>query len=235
MSRRDYLVQVPRSGIDGLARLRAVNDLFVFDTDEFLWVKSTDENKAKVLLMSLQGRHFRIDEQNKLYAGNDLLASGRLPNPRWIPIREWLSFSPPPSKWPGHHKEDARLTLAVSDNVRECFGMLTTIEALSAFAESTLELRFQHLKFAMKTDKKIFIRGTPLPPIPGRRFQIIDDIAVPAGLCWTPAVDASTVRQAFGSPEGTILWQESFHWELIPNDDFTAVTRSAVRASRDTV
>jgi hypothetical protein len=102
----------------------------------------------------------------------------------------------------------------------------------------------------------IFVVGLPLPSVSGQRFWVRNNIAVPAGRHWLPAVDSATVRRVFEkSPSGdfcsggdqlpandvnaggadsadTLLWLDSGHWEMIPSDAFTAMTRAAVRASR---
>jgi hypothetical protein len=74
------------------------------------------------------------------------------------------------------------------------------------------------------------IHGTPLPPVRGSRFVDHDGLAVPAGFHWSPAVEVTVVKKAFGiADKMVVLWREDGSLEEIADEQLVPVTRSAVR------
>lgn len=232
MTQLDRVVEVQRCDMDSLGRVRSLPGIDVFDTGDAVWVRgSAEHSENHDLLASLPGRHLRVNDDNALFRDGDILASEWLDNPNWIPIGKWLKVDVLSTGWPGQLPTQRRMRLIPSNEILECVGLLTDMESLAEFVTRTAEFRFTHLRFAVNRNGNAFVTGNPLPPLQGTRFHLTDDVAVPAGLRWTPEVDAATLRKVFGDPGGTILWIESDRWELIPTDGFAAVNRASVRAS----
>jgi len=81
---------------------------------------------------------------------------------------------------------------------------------------------------------RVIIRGTPLPPIAGRRYFERDGIALPCGFELQPAVDA-TVLQALlqTSAADLVIFDEDGSCQRVNAEDFVAASRSAVRATAE--
>ena len=231
VTNRDYVVSMPSTDVSTLARIRMLPNVFVFAENDNVWVwgKSAD-TVARSALQSLPGKHFFLTAPRSLTPIGCFLATEELPASDWVPLNTWLEVELPTSHWTGSVDERTRLSLVPSDAMTVADGLLTTIDELLKLIEQA-SFRFQHLRFAMNDLRQAFVVGRPLPAIPGIRFCIHEDIAVPAGQHWSPAIDATTIRSVFGRLNGIVLWQKSEHWEVVPHDAFVNVSRSAVRES----
>ncbi len=228
---RDYIVSMPLADLPALARVRMLQNVFVFAEEDTVWIlgKATD-SAIHSALQSLPGKHFHLTEPRSLTPVGRFLATEKLPPPNWVALEDWLTVNLPNSRWAGSVDERIQLSLVPSAAMKVSDGLLTTIDEVLELIEQA-SFRFQHLRFAMNETRQAFVIGNPLPAIRGLRFCINDDIAVPAGMSWSPAVDAATVRSVFGNPEGIVLWQKIDQWDVIPHDAFVKVSRNAVRES----
>jgi hypothetical protein len=80
----------------------------------------------------------------------------------------------------------------------------------------------------------VLVQGSPVPPLPGKRFVVHGNIAVPAGFAWMPAVSTSVLLRLFGGAESSlILWEEQGRFTRLSAEQFVPVTRAAVKATSE--
>jgi len=78
----------------------------------------------------------------------------------------------------------------------------------------------------------VLVQGEPLPPLPGRRFVVQGNVAVPAGFSWQPAVSPAVLARLLGAREDelALLYEDGTYCRLLA-EQFVAATRAAVRAT----
>jgi hypothetical protein len=124
------------------------------------------------------------------------------------------------------------LRLARCTDEREAELLLTRLDLFARFAAMAPQVRLDRLQFAADEAGDVLVRGRPLPPLPGRRFVLQSGVAVPAGFCWQPAVDADVVARCFGaSGSALVVWYEDGTLTRLHGEQFAQATRSAVRAT----
>lgn len=234
MPHHEYVVRIDRCRADALLELRGIEDLRVFPDADVIWIHTrSTEQGLPGYLAALPGNAFQLGQDNTLTPPGNHLATSRLSNPQWLSLQEWLKVRLTATNWPGRPENRIRLELVDSASITPSSAVLTSIEFLAAWIDESAAFRFQNLTFAMNTESRVLVVGSPLPSLRGIRFQLHDRIAIPAGRHWSPAIDTASVRRIFGDPDGTILWSETDTWEIIPATAFAAVTRAAVRASHN--
>ena len=182
-----------------LGRLRLEEGLQVACQGEETWLRGPDIQLPvyEALRRIPTLRRFRLDADDQLYLGDDRLPSGVLPNLRWQPIREFVTVAASDAQYTPPSIDKITLALVRADRADEQPPnlMITSAAAFGDWAVDAPAFRLQPLRFAADADGRIVILGTPLPPIAGRRFLERQDVAVPCGYTWAPAVPAGVVRQ----------------------------------------
>lgn len=219
-----------------VADLRLIAGLEIAETGGVVWLRGAALTDSLRLSLRKVPGLCRFD----LLAGGRLLAEGarvplgRLPELRWQPLRQWLpvrlSTAPGlPAMPPG-----VRLRLVRSAEERAASGLLADLPAWLAFATEAPEMRLRPLRFAAARDGRVWIEGSPLPAISGRRFYVKDGVAISCGFTWTPALSVAALRRWLGLAEGDVaLAVEEGDWEIIRAEQFVPATRSAVRATAE--
>ena len=110
--------------------------------------------------------------------------------------------------------------------------LLTDAATWRQYATAAPQLRLRPLQFACDATGRVLVQGRPLPPLPGKRFVVLDGIAIVAGWSWEPAVSTTIVRRLCRlQPDDLALFFEDSHWERICRSDFVAANRQSVRES----
>jgi hypothetical protein len=186
---------------------------------------------------------FRYDviAGEQLTPHGNIVPTGLLPKAPWSPLAEWFRVELPQCativRPPLADIEPVQLSFVRSTAVREASFVLTTLPRWQAYGETAAAVRLSQWSFAISSDGRCIIRGTPLPPIAGT--QLVEDggLLVPAGWQWQPTVDARAIRSLLGLQEGdmalfdTTLFDTAANWELIGAGDWVRGTRSAIRLS----
>lgn len=218
-----------------LAVLRQRKDIEVAEEPNAVWVRGYKfDAKLDLILKGLpaDARYDCLPDGNLRPMG-ERIPSGPLPDLSWQSIESWFEVALPPicevSNTP-LYRIPLRLIPSVCEQVPQL--LMTDFDLWRNYAEEAPEIRLQCLTFAVRQDGQVLIRGTPLPPLPGRRWILTGGIAVPAGWTWSPAVDLDVIEQwAQASPESLILWHETNVLVRLHLDQFLPATRSHVRAS----
>lgn len=240
----EWAVRLDQTRPNHLSELRLRNDIKVGEVADQVWLRGECENSVDPPIRSLPGDHFTIACENQLVPVGKQVPLGFLPTTDWRSLREWLQVSPPVARWAKAEAPTARLSLqslaesGSSNDFRSAVAsedvasaILVTLDVWHSYADSAPQVRLGRLRFAAAADGRILVLGTPLPPLPGTHFVIIEQIAIPAGRRWVPNIDPTVVRSVFGVSDSLVLWYSTDSWELIPPDAFVAATRMAIRST----
>lgn len=229
-----WAVRLEAADANYAAALRTVPQLLAFADEHALWVRGpTLDEPLELRLRSLPGaQRFDVDAANRLTLIGQRIPSGTLPAGDWRPLRDWFAVELPGAALAGVTDERMPLELVRGGNPAEPTLLRLDLDAWREYAIEAPQVRLERWTFAVSESRAALVRGTPLPPLPGERFVESAGIAVPAGWTWTPAVEASVVRDVFGLTAGDVaLWNAHGSWERLRAEDFVKATRSAVRLS----
>lgn len=219
-----------------LASLRLVPGIEVAEARQEVWLRGHPADEAltaRLLALPATDRFERLPP-DRLRRVNERIPSGQLPNLSWQPLAAWLRVELPAAALPGNEPAPVALQLVRSADEREPELLLTNLAEFRRFVEQAALVRLERWRFAASDDGRVLVRGTPLPPLPGKRFVLHDGVAVPAGFGWSPAVSAGVVARRFGaSEEALVLWDEDGSIRRLHREQFMPVTRSAVAMTHD--
>jgi hypothetical protein len=219
-----------------LAELRLLAGLEVAEIEGVLWLRGAAWSDAlRRALRKIPGLdRFELIAGGKLLADGARVPQGRLPELHWQPLTRWFPVSLPTAHGLTTAPPLATLRLVRSTVERPAGGVLTEPRAWQTFATSAAEVRLRPLRFAAARDGRVWIEGSPLPSVPGRRFSVGEGVAVPCGFTWSPALSVAALRHWLGLAAGDVaLATEGGGWEIIKDEQFVPATRSAVRATAE--
>jgi hypothetical protein len=225
----------------------------VLDVGDRLWLRGTggDETVLKNLQRIPALGRFAVGIDGLLTPLGKQAPSGMLPEGEWKPLEQWLRLKPPIAMLPGVLRKKATIRLVrvasglVSDRHShpspptpllqgergertEASGLLLDIATWAKHAETAAAMRLSSLQFAAD-EQRALVTGRPLPPLPGMRLAIVENIAMPLGWLWSPAMSPKDVRTILGADDDFVLWLPDRPVEFIAKNSFVAASRSAVR------
>ncbi|MBN1853689.1 MAG: hypothetical protein JW829_13235 [Pirellulales bacterium] len=139
----------------------------------------------------LSGQRFHVLADGQIQSPKSRLPKGYLPPGPWQPLREWMAITLPMAALPGRTNSRVHLSLVPCESMSDPTVLMTQIEPWFRYGTEAPQVRLEPLRFAMNAHGDILIQGHPLPSMEGRRFVVTEQIAVPAGWTWYPAVDGS--------------------------------------------
>ena len=200
-----------------------------------LWLRgdAMDDALDRVIRQLAPAARFSVSTAGsgeELIPHGNVLPVGRLSGAlRWVPLHELFAVGRPAAAMPGQKPSAVRIAIVRSGTERPASMLRTSLATWAAYADTAPNVRLRALRFAA-TDGDVLIAGAPLPPLPGVRFWVEHDIAVPSGWTWSPAVDAATLRRALSLREHDVaLFAADGSWQYVPAEGFVAARRSAVR------
>ena len=198
-----------------------------------IWLTGDElTEELELELRKLGGRRFTLSPRGELTLPGERSPSGVLPQLDWVPLREFIAPISQTSALPGKAPEPTALSLVHGGDVREANVLLAAGSTWAAYAVGAPMIRLKPLTFAANATSTVLIRGTPLPPISGRRFVEEAGIAIPCGLRWEPRVSPRIIASRLHlSPGDLALFETADHCELIGANSFVVASRSAVRLS----
>jgi hypothetical protein len=192
-----------------------------------IWLRGTGEIPRNV---PWSGR-YEIHGETALHESGRLLPAGRLPAGPWLPLAEALGLTLPPVAREGLAPQPIALSLARSPAVQAPSLMEITAEAWRSFGETAPDFRLDPLRFARTDSGRVFVQGRPLPSVPGERFVVQENVAVPAGFTWSPAVTLATLRSALQlAEEEFVLFLHGGACLRIPARAWSPASRALIRA-----
>jgi len=229
-----WAISLGREDAASLAALRLNPGLEVGAAAGFVWLRGNRGDKhldAMLAALPARGRYERI-APNQLRRIDQRIPSSRLPEITWTPLQAWLQVEMPVPALPAYGPRRAPLMLARSVEERAPGLLLATLEDLKQFAATAAKVRLDRLQFAASPSGEALVRGSPLPPLPGRRFVLRGRVATPSGFSWQPAVGVDALEQAFGVSGDTLLvWTEDGTVTSLRGEQFVPLTRGALAAT----
>ncbi|HEY2253603.1 MAG TPA: hypothetical protein VGH74_21155, partial [Planctomycetaceae bacterium] len=203
-----------------------------------LWLRgNASDERIELLLRKIpDAQRFEVLADGQLRPEGKRLPQGRLPQGAWVSLKSLIPVELPVATLA------ARLTERVSFRCRRVSSMhdanvlLTNLHDWQAYGRNAPQVRLQALTFALSSDNRVVVRGTPLPPIAGDRFYERGGMALACGWGWPRWLDDETARAALNiSANDLALVSPAGTWETIPADQFVRATRSAIRLSGEAV
>jgi len=230
-----WALSIAREDVAVLAGLRLVPGIEVAEAAPKVWLRGSaaDESLSHRLLALPTTERYERLPSGRLRRLNERIPSQQLPELAWQPLSAWLRVAIPIGAMPGREPASVALQLIRSAGEQKPELLLTDLREFQRFVEQAALVRLRRWQFAANADGRVLVRGTPLPPLPGKQFVVRKGVATPAGFDWSPAVDAEVVARCFGaSDEELVLWQEDGRIVRLHREQFMPVTRSAVVATQ---
>jgi hypothetical protein len=232
-----WALVVPRESAAALARLRQFPRLTVHETAAGeIWLRGSelDSELDRQLRLVPGGRRLSVLDDGQTVPEGRQVPLGHLPTGNWTPLAAWLVIALPaaqPSRVP---VEPMRLSLVPSGIEREPSLLETSLASWRQYVATAPQWRIDRWAFVASREGQVLVRGTPLPPIAGTQWVLEEGIGVPAGLAWSPPLDARTLRQALklASAQFALLRPDG-SWERIDETEWTRASRSAVHATSE--
>jgi hypothetical protein len=227
-----WALLLPSQGAKLLGPLRLCPGVEACTAGEAVWLRGappSDDWRQRASLLPGAEQFAILDDEQLLPLGSSV-PLGYLPQSTWQPLTAWLDVALPAINDSGSLPQPLTLGLVRSSEPSEPTWLLTNLDAWAEYAATAPQLRLARWSFVCAHDGRVLVRGAPLPPLAGRRLVDQQGVAVPAGWSWTPAVDASVVRQTLGLETGDCaVFSDDGSWASIRADDWVVATRSAVR------
>lgn len=228
----EHVLYLATSDPAALAAVRAVPGLQAAAGAGGLWLRGLPA--AELLPLPLRalpaaGR-YRLDAEGRLFAEGQATPARLLPPLSWQPATALLPLELPTAALPGQPAPRYHPRLVPSGRAEAGVGLLTTLPAWLAYAETAPAVRLQPLRFAAADDGRVLVLGTPLPPLPGQELWRSAGLLLPAGYDFeAPLLAPLLARQLNPAGLDALLFGADGEWERIEAAHLLPATRGAVR------
>jgi hypothetical protein len=232
MANECWIVRLDGKSAAGVARLRSVTGLQIAEGVDSHWLRACADGTLECLLRTVAGERFTLTDDDQLVPWGKRVPVERLSSLDWRPLAEWAAVTLPVAALPAELTSRVRLRLVRGGREQPAAALLTDWEQWFSYATEAPDVRLRPLAFARSVDQRVFIIGSPLPPVAGQSYAVEGGIAVPCGWSITPAVGSSVIRKLVSLEAGDIaLCNADGSFERIAAEHFVAASRSAVRAT----
>lgn len=208
---------------------------------EHYWLRYPADNElCRNAAISIPAEHFFLQAADLLICNGAEIASERLPQLSWSPLKDFVQLRLPRAILAGriHAKQIANWELKRGGKEQLADAALYNAASLSQWIKSAASSRLSTLRFctARNADNVdsplIFVIGKPLPPIPCQFLCKQGSVFIPLGYHWEPHLDSSLVEQSFGLQHNQwLLWTIDFGWSLLVENQCTPLSRASLRAT----
>lgn len=217
-----------------LAAIRLLPNLEVATDATAIWLKlplSNDGLDPKIRQLPLVSTYI-VDEKHLLYPVGGLTPVGHLPPMQWQPLAAFMPVELPVSLLPSATTTAVAIHVVPSEKERDAAALMTTAAAWLAYVSTASDVRLKRLKFAVSDDKKVFVMGSPLPPIEGETYWLNNHIFMPTGYDFAlPIVSELIFQKEKLENQAFLCFDTEGAYSRLDVLDFVLVTRSAVRLS----
>lgn len=238
-----------RGTLPSLGKLRLIRGLETLLTDgqaappsdAVLWIRGPRlETREETIVRMIPWQAFyEVLEGGEIRPRNRRLPEGRLPAGTWEALVDFLQPRMQAPALSGKLSGKVNIRLQETSRLRETNMIHAATNDWLEFGIAASELRLKPLIWTMDASQPdtVFIRGTPLPPLPGMQYVEQDGVAVPAGFHWRPEVSAETLRRSLGTAanEMVILRRDpeqssgGVMWTRVPRTAWLPGKRSTIR------
>lgn len=205
----------------------------ILEAEGAVWLRGIATDPDRLLALLPTTELFERVDHDWLRRPGARAPHRRLPTGAWVTLRGMVALDLPVAAMAARAPEPVPLVVerAGAASVPVDPEMLALpLDAFARFVELAPRVRLERWRLAVSQEGDALVRGTPLPPLPGTRLAIHDDVALPLGYAWRPAIPAPAVRRALGLATGELgLWRPERGWERIGSGSFVPVAREAVR------
>lgn len=233
-----WAVKLPSEQAAALGRLRTRSGIDAAADADGVWLRiaEQDEQLAAELSGVTLAACFEVDDENRLLPLGGRVPVARLPQLAWRPLAEFIAVSLPIAALGGRLPDRVPIGLVRTERVQQPNVLVTTVDELVEYVASAPEVRLQGGRFAACAAGRAVVQIDPLLPLPGERFVAQDGVAIPAGWAVAPAVPAAILAKSLRLLAGDLaILSSQGAVEVITEDQFVRLTRSAVRATRERI
>lgn len=229
-----WYVSLPPGSIALAADLRLNEDIELLEEEGGFWLRGRHaEGTLLHALRSLPGaRLFHACPDERLREEHHRLSNRTTPHGDWVPLSRWATPAPPPVLAIRPAVPRTRLRLVPDDLPRETRALLTTFDLWSAYGEQAALCRLESLEFAVSSEDRVLVRGSPVPPLPGTYLTENGGVLFPLGTTWYPRLDPRLVRDLVDAAGDDLILITSDGVELLEARHRVAATRASIRAAR---
>lgn len=229
-----WVIRLRAADAGQLGPLRRITGLRILVEDSFVWLRgeSSDSNISRRIRMIPDVECFSILPSGQLTRAGTTVPCARLPQGTWQSLQGWLKLELPTAGFAPPVANKVTLRLVRSASPTSANVLMTQWLTWCEYATLAPQIRLNRWAFALCDDQRVLIRGTPLPPIPGRRYAESEGIIVPNGWRFEPDVAARVAARVLKLDQSQMaLFSEDGSFERVPRSAFVQATRSAVRAT----
>lgn len=222
------------SGIDCLADW-LTEDVLIANDAQYTWARYRDADKRLVQqAKSMPGEHFRLVD-DRLIRDGQRIATAQLPDLQWQPIASAIPIQLPWISEAGQVANLKPLTWQLVRGGAECSvaGIMVDWQVLLQWTHTAPQWRLSELLYCVSEwngQRQALVLGTPVPTVDAQFLIAKENILLPAGMQWLPALDASCVKRSFDVQPGRwLLWRATDDWSVIDSRLFVPLSRVSVR------
>jgi MoxR-vWA-beta-propeller ternary system domain bpX2 len=194
-----------------------------------LWLRCPDADAAECAALPAVAR-YRSDARGLLTPLEGTVPVAQAPAGPWLPLTEIFAVQSATPNYPGRTRQRLDISLVRTEREQPAQALLLPLAELLPWVELAPRIRLERLQFAAAADGCAFVKGTPLPPVPGAAFYFAGAMALPCGWDFAPHLWHGWVEKALAIPAGGLcLVQEDVRLELIGAEGFAPLTLAAVR------
>lgn len=213
------------------------------DDEESHWLRFRSLDQEGFTRLSREA--FRLDESERLFASQDKVPFGSLPQLEWRRLRANIESRLPVAGYPEQiaHEQSrieklALCLVSAHQSTRRSplpvTAMTVSLRELLAWVEGASAKRLARLRWAMR-DSTALVMGETLPPVAGDYFFQVDRLLIPAGMWWSPELPAAAVIRLMDGqverPEILHVWHRDQTVQHVDEESFATLSRAALRAA----
>ncbi|MEM7626054.1 MAG: hypothetical protein AAF333_10540 [Planctomycetota bacterium] len=228
-----WALQLPIHAAGQLGRLRCLPGLEVHESVGEVWLRGDDiavAARADVLGLPATNR-YEVNHDLQLVPMGGRLPVGTLPDTPWAVLSRWLEVVSPATLLSGCVTRKVELALARTGAECRPNLLVTGFEPMRAWAEHASDRRLVPLSVANDLERRrVAVQGTPLPPLPGQRYVMENQIGLPAGYGFALPISNQAAVTVLGlDTSENAVFETDGTWSRLPDDAFVAATRGTLR------
>ena len=213
-----WIIEIPIENKEYLGQIRHWSNLKISLNEGFFYIKDvTFEQLNSKDLLSIQNTKIYIEKDNLLFLKNSLLPLKKMPSGLlWTPISRFIFVELPTLNHNFFGINETIDIKIISSNIeKQSFAILTSKEIVSNYIQTAPKVRLQNLKWVI-VNNEILIIGTPILPIQGATFWLLNDFLIPTGFDFEFSILSELLQEKMNfDKENFIFWtQDNTHFKI---------------------
>ena len=215
--------------------------------DDLVWLRGEAESEEGLIeidqrLRTIPGaERFVVVNTNLLQPIGSLLPTTACPDGPWQSPSALLCVDLPAAGLSGQNPGSVRINVVRTATAEANSKLTPTVlecdfDSWRQWALHASEVRLGALAFACNATGMTLVRGTPLPPLAGKRWIEYGNVAVEIGHSWKPSVSVETLNRSLETTSEAIHFLENDgRLRVLDRSSFVLATRSSVRATAESI